>query len=81
MELKIDESELDVSVYSQVCTLCARLDVTKRQRCAAFHDKPIPLEIWEGGNDHRQPYPGDHGLQFIPWTEGLTPEQIEQGGR
>jgi hypothetical protein len=22
------------------------------------------MEIWTGENDHRKPYPGDHGIRF-----------------
>lgn len=65
MDLKIDESELDIPAISPVCAFCARLDVTRIRRCQAFAE--IPMEIWEGQNDHRAPYPGDHGLQFTSW--------------
>lgn len=35
--------------------------------CAAFPiEDGIPLEIWDGKNDHRASYPGDHGIQFEP---------------
>lgn len=81
MQRKIDDSEFDTPALSPVCTFCARLDTTQRRRCAAFGAKDIPLEIWEGANTHRTPYPGDHGLQFTSWSEGLTLEQMQKGAR
>lgn len=33
--------------------------------CDAFPDK-VPDEILKGDNNHRSPYPGDHGIQFEP---------------
>lgn len=31
--------------------------------CRAFPDG-IPMEIQLGENQHREPYPGDHGIQY-----------------
>lgn len=40
--------------------------------CGAFPDpavQAIPEEIMGNEHDHRQPYPGDHGIRFEPKEE------------
>jgi len=57
-----------------LCLVCARFEPTPkpgvtcsfgRGRCAAF-PAGIPAAIRYDLGDHRQPWPGDHGLRFVP---------------
>jgi hypothetical protein len=62
-----------------ICWRCKhyRKDVS----CAAF-PKGIPAEILESEADHRQAYPGDHGIRFEPLPEKrASVERIAGGSR
>jgi hypothetical protein len=50
---------------SDVCDTCKHLRSQAFHNCAAFPDG-IPMEIWNGRNDHRQPFAGDNGIQYEP---------------
>jgi hypothetical protein len=43
-------------------------EITERVVCAAFPDG-IPKDISYGENDHRKPFPGDHGIRYEPVSE------------
>lgn len=68
--MKIDENineidrGIDRPIYSPVCSFCIHYHRGEEDdTCDAFPDG-IPDEIWRGDNDHKTPYPGDHGIQF-----------------
>lgn len=43
--------------------------------CKAFPGG-IPLEIFADGFDHREPFPGDQGIRFLPFDEQWGEEAI-----
>jgi len=54
------------------CDACARLLVRGDQRLHGWHceafppgEREIPMLILDGDEDHREDYPGDHGLRFV----------------
>lgn len=71
-----------MAVYAPLCLACQHYwrEESKRSGrkvCAAFPDG-IPEEIWERIVDHKQPYPGDHGIQY-ELREGLAEEFARLG--
>lgn len=52
------------------CATCIHFhrDNIETETCDAFPGG-IPAVILRGENDHREPFPGDHGIQFEPIDE------------
>ena len=59
--ITIDQS-FEFVKYSPVCLFCEHLIDAQNRQCRAFDS--IPIEIWNGNNDHKKPYPNDRGYQF-----------------
>ena len=61
----LDDRYLDVDKYipggEVACATCASYE--GGHKCKAFPDG-VPQDILDGKNDHRKPYPGDHGIQY-----------------
>lgn len=63
--MTLDDKEVVWGQYSLVCSSCVHYQGD--YKCAAFDE--IPRVIWFGENDHREPYPGDNGIQYEPVKE------------
>jgi hypothetical protein len=59
-----------MTIIAPVCARCRHFDRDRRDAdvCEAFPNG-IPDEIWKGEDDHSEPFPGDHGIQFEPIDE------------
>jgi hypothetical protein len=57
----------DETLFLSPCASCARKHADAAT-CDAF-PKRIPAAILNGQHDHRTPYPGDHGLQYLAAPE------------
>jgi hypothetical protein len=55
------------------CATCKHLGKNRKRKCQAFDY--IPTNILKGEFDHRQPYPGDNGVQFEPIDEATETDQ------
>ena len=63
MESAIDDRIFTIKIYSPTCLPCRNLISSKNRTCLAFPDE-IPLDIWNGGNNHTEPFEGDTGIRF-----------------
>ena len=73
MILTLDDTEAALPIFSEVCSHCEHWIRKPGRKCHAFPDG-IPFAIWVGENSHRTAFPGDHGIQFAPVSDGVAAE-------
>lgn len=49
--------------------------------CEAFGEAAVPVDILSNAHDHREPYPGDGGLLFMPLEKGSSRETVSHNIR
>jgi len=59
----LDDQELNIKIYSPTCFYCKHLISLENRICEAFLNG-IPIEIWNGNNDHTKPYKNDNDIRF-----------------
>jgi hypothetical protein len=57
-------------IVSPRCTSCRHSNLPDSATCTAY-PKGIPDAILQKGFDHKNPYPGDHGIRYEPKPELL----------
>ena len=63
MGAMLDDEELTIPFYSEVCNFCKHIYKNGADRsCKAFDE--IPMDIWIGKNKHTQRVKGDNGITF-----------------
>lgn len=67
---------MSLSIPEQ-CQACKHYQPKRGNYCDAYPDTPIPREILEMQVDHRNPYPGDQGIQWEPIKPG-TPHPMDE---
>ena len=62
---------------SMQCETCEHY--LKGYKCKAY-PKKIPIEIWNWGIDHREPYAGDHGIVYKEAELAVIKKRFETVG-
>lgn len=81
----IDDRSLKPLQVPPVCAYCKHFKRneylethnhrTPIKRCTAFPTK-IPKTIWTAQDLHKEPYPGDRGIQFEPAPNVVLPDYL-----